>query len=130
VQRGRVLGCLVLVKGIEANPGKINTIVHMKPLGSRKEVHRLTSRIASLNQFMAKLVERSLPFLKVLRGSDTFECGPEQQEAFDALKDYIQNLPTIASPQPGQPLILYVSATHTVVSGALVWERETSKEGR
>jgi hypothetical protein len=31
VQRGRVLGCLVLVKGIEANPDKINTIVHMKP---------------------------------------------------------------------------------------------------
>jgi hypothetical protein len=38
VQRGRVLGCLVSVKGIEANPHKINTIFHMKPLGSRKEV--------------------------------------------------------------------------------------------
>jgi hypothetical protein len=38
VQMGRVLGCLVSVKGIEANPNKINTIVHMKPLRSRKEV--------------------------------------------------------------------------------------------
>jgi hypothetical protein len=43
---------------------------------------------------MAKLAEQTLPFLKVLRGSDTFEWGSEQQEAFDALKDYIQNLPT------------------------------------
>jgi hypothetical protein len=38
VQRGRVLDCLVSVKGIEAYPDKINTMVHIKPLGSRKEV--------------------------------------------------------------------------------------------
>jgi hypothetical protein len=68
---------------------------------------------------------RTKPTLfKVLRCFGTFEWGPEQQEAFDALKEYIQNLPTLASPQPDQPLILYVSATHTVVSGALVQERE------
>jgi hypothetical protein len=129
VQRGRVLGCLVSMKGIEANPDKINLIVHMKPPRSRKEVQRLTGRIAALNRFMEKLAEGSLPFFKVRRGSDTFEWGSEQQEAFDALKDYIQNLPMLASPQLNQPLILYVSATHTVVSGALVQERETSKEG-
>jgi myo-inositol-1-phosphate synthase len=38
VQRGRVLGYLVSVKGIEANPDKINAIVHMKHSQSRKEV--------------------------------------------------------------------------------------------
>jgi hypothetical protein len=56
--------------------------------------------------------------------------GPEQQDAFDALKEYIEKLPMLASPQSDQPLILYVSVTHTVVSEALVQERETSKEGR
>jgi hypothetical protein len=56
--------------------------------------------------------------------------GAEQQEAFDALKEYVQKLPMLASPQPDQPLILYVLATHTVVSGTLVQEREVSKEGQ
>jgi hypothetical protein len=46
------------------------------------------------------------------------------------LKDHIQKLPTLASPQPDQPLILYVFATHTIVSRAHVQEREISKEGR
>jgi hypothetical protein len=69
---------------------------------------------------MAKLTEWSLPFFKVLRCSSKIEWGTEQQEAFDALKDHIQKLPTLASPQPDQPLILYVSAMHTTVSGALV----------
>jgi hypothetical protein len=31
ISRGKVLGCLVSVKGIEANPGKINAIIHTKP---------------------------------------------------------------------------------------------------
>jgi hypothetical protein len=87
VSRDKVLGCLVLVKGVEANPDKINVIVHMKPLGSRKEVQRLMCRIVALNWFMAKIAERSLPFFKVLRGSGTFKWGPERQEAFKALKE-------------------------------------------
>jgi hypothetical protein len=49
VQKRKVLGCLVSVKGIEANPDKINAIVHMKPPQSRKEVQRLTGMIAMLN---------------------------------------------------------------------------------
>jgi hypothetical protein len=48
IHRGKVLGCLVSMKGIEANPDKINTIVHMKPPRSRMEVQRLTGRIATL----------------------------------------------------------------------------------
>jgi hypothetical protein len=65
-----------------------------------------------------------------LRGSGAFEWGSEQQEPFDALKEYIQKLLTLASPQPDQLLILYVSATHTTVSGALVQERETLNEDK
>jgi hypothetical protein len=57
VQKGKFLGCLVSVKGIKANPDKINFIVHMKPLQSKKEVQRLTDRIATLNGFMSRLVE-------------------------------------------------------------------------
>jgi hypothetical protein len=52
--RGKVLGCLISIKGIKANPDKINAIVHMKPLVSKKEVQKLTGRIATLNRFMAK----------------------------------------------------------------------------
>jgi hypothetical protein len=51
-----------------------------------------------------------------------FQWGPEQQAAFDALKDHIPKLHT--------EVILCVSATHTAVSGALVQEREISKVGR
>jgi hypothetical protein len=56
--------------------------------------------------------------------------GSEQQEAFDALNDHIQKLPTLASPSPNQSLILFIFTTHTTINGALVQEREISKDGR
>jgi hypothetical protein len=117
VSRGKVMGYLVSVKGIKENPDKIKAIVCMKPPKSRKEEQKLTGKIAALNRFMVRIAERSMLFFKVLRGSGAFEWGSEQQEAFDALKEYIQKLLTLASPQSDQPLILYVSATHTTVSG-------------
>jgi hypothetical protein len=86
--------------------------------------------IAALNRFMAKLMERSLPFFKVLRGSSSFEWGSEHQGTFDALKDFVQRLSTLARPQLDQPLILYVFAMHIAVSGALMQEKQISKEGR
>jgi hypothetical protein len=36
VRNGKVLGCFVSVKGIEANPDKINVVVNMKPPRSKK----------------------------------------------------------------------------------------------
>jgi hypothetical protein len=53
--------------------------------------------------------------------------GNRTTSNFNELKNYIQKLPMLSSPQPDQPLILYVSALHTAVSGTLVQERETIK---
>jgi hypothetical protein len=49
ITKGKVIGCLVSTKGIEANPDKINAITQMQPPQSRKDVQKLTDRIASLN---------------------------------------------------------------------------------
>jgi hypothetical protein len=56
----------------------------------------------------------------MLWGSTKVEWGPEQEKTFNDLKQYLQHLPTLSSPEQGQPIILYVCATHSIVSGALV----------
>jgi hypothetical protein len=57
VTRGKVLGCLVSIKGIEAKPNKIKAILQMQPPQTKKEVQKLTCRIAALNRFIVKLAE-------------------------------------------------------------------------
>jgi hypothetical protein len=127
---GKVLGYLVSTKGIEANPHKIKAIIQMQPPQSRKDVQKLTGQIASLNRFISKLAEHSLPFFTILRGFTNMEWGVEHQKAFDDLKSYLQHLPTQSSPEQGQPLILYVSAMHSAISGALVTEKEITQNGK
>jgi hypothetical protein len=118
------LGCLVSTKGIEASPDKIKVILHMQPPQTRKEVHKLAGHIAALNRFIAKLSEKILPFFSVLRGATKVEWGTEHRKDFDDLKQYLQHLPTLSSPEQGEPLIVYVSATHSVVSRAVVVLKE------
>jgi hypothetical protein len=52
-----------------------------------------------LNRFISKLVEHSLPFFTVLRGSAKIECGVEQQKAFEDLKGYLEKLPMLSRPE-------------------------------
>ena len=91
---------------------------------SKKDIQKLTGRIAALNRFISKSAERSLAFFKVLRGSGNFEWGPEEAKAFRELKDHLRHLTTLADPKPREDLILYISASHTAVSAVLIQERE------
>jgi hypothetical protein len=72
IHRGKVLGCLVSTKGIEANPDKIRALVEMQDPVSVKDVQKLTGRVAALNRFIPKVAERSLPFFQVLRSAKIF----------------------------------------------------------
>jgi hypothetical protein len=72
IQKGKVLGCLVSTKGIEANPYKIKAFVEMQKPVSVKDVQKLTGRVAALNRFIPRAIERRLPFFQVLRSFKNF----------------------------------------------------------
>ena len=67
VSLGKFLGFMVSHKGIEVNPIKIQAILDMKPPRSIKEVQSLIGRVATLNRFVSKAIDKCLPFSKVLK---------------------------------------------------------------
>jgi hypothetical protein len=73
----------------------------MQPPQNRKDIQKLTTRIAALNRFIEKLAEWSLPFFTILSGSARVKWGAEQQKAFNDLKLYLKHLPTLSSPNQG-----------------------------
>jgi hypothetical protein len=124
VRQGKILGYLSSHRGIEANPTKIQAIINMTPPQSSRDVQRLTGRLAALNRFISKSAERSLPFLKTLRGAKDFAWGPKQVVAFASLKQHLLELATLTSPNRSLPLLLYVAASPHAVSAALVQEQD------
>jgi hypothetical protein len=96
----------------------------MEPPKSRKCAQILTGKLTSLNRFISRSPERNLPFFKVLKPSKVFQWGPVQQKAFEDLKQYLIQLTTLTPPSLGDPLLLYVAASHAAVSAALVQEKQ------
>jgi ribonuclease HI len=124
VRQGKILGYLLSHRGIVANLTKIQAITNMTPPQSTRDVHRLTGRLAALNIFISKSVERSIPFLKTLRGAKDFAWGPEQVAAFASLKQHLSDLAILTSSDPSLPLLLYIAASPYAVSAALVQEQD------
>jgi hypothetical protein len=128
IHKGNVLGCLVSIKGIEANPDKIKALVEMQDPVSVKDVQKLTGRVVALNRFIPRAPERSLPFFQVLRSAKNFQWSETQKQAFQELKDYLSNMTKLCPPEPRSSLLLYVSASNSAVSAVLVQEKE--EEGK
>ncbi|XP_027174210.1 uncharacterized protein LOC113773797 [Coffea eugenioides] len=122
VTSGKFLGYLVSRRGIEANPDKVRAIQEMSSPRCIRDVQRLTGRLAALNRFLSQSASKALPFFKVLKKTDKFSWTEECQQAFEQLKDYLNHLPTLTSPRPGDKLFLYLSAAAEVVSAVLIRE--------
>ncbi|KAL0456263.1 UNVERIFIED_CONTAM: hypothetical protein Slati_0965500 [Sesamum latifolium] len=115
---------MVTQRGIEANLDKIKVILDMGPPTNINEVQRLTGRIAALSRFILKSAEKGLPFFKILRKVKNFEWTKECQQAFEDLKTYLEKLPLLNKPIPGDTLYLYISSTSQAISSVLVREEE------
>lgn len=52
---------------VKANPEKVWAIIEMAPPKNTKEVQSLNGRVATLNKFVSKAMNKCLPFFKVQR---------------------------------------------------------------
>jgi len=80
--------------------------------------------MAALNRFISRLGEKGLPFFKLLKKTDKFEWTEEANEAFKRLKAYLTSSPVLTPPKKYKDMMLYIVATSTVISTAIVIERE------
>jgi hypothetical protein len=126
---GQLLGFLVSARGIEANPEKIQEILTMGKPTKLHDVQKLAGRVTALSQFVARLGEKALPLYALMKKSDNkFEWTEEADVAFAQLKKVLSSPPVLVAPNEKEPLLLYIAATHQVVSTVLVVER--SEEGK
>ncbi|GKA97965.1 reverse transcriptase domain-containing protein [Tanacetum coccineum] len=106
----------------------LNIEVGRNVLGTIKEVQSLNGKLASLNRFLSKSTENSLPLFKTLKKcikKSDFHWTPDAEQAFKQLKQYLSELPLLVEPKPKEELIVYLSASHKAISAVLMTERGT-----
>ena len=116
----KFMGFMVSQRGIEVNPKKIQAIMELTPLKTVKEVQSLYGKVAALNGFVLRAMNKCLPFFHILKKS--FEWITECQQAFEDLKAYLSFPPLLSPSKPGEELFLYLAVSPAAVSTALVRE--------
>ncbi|GJW96228.1 hypothetical protein Tco_0178036 [Tanacetum coccineum] len=67
MQEGMFLGYKVSTNGLKACPNKADAVLSLLSPRCIKDVQKLNGKLASLNRFLSKLAEKSLPFFKTLK---------------------------------------------------------------
>ncbi|GKB12021.1 reverse transcriptase domain-containing protein [Tanacetum coccineum] len=130
VEEGMFLGYKVNTRGLKLCPDKVATVVSLPSPKCLKDVQKLNGKLASLNRFLAKSAEKSLPFFKTLKKcmkKSDFHWIAEAEEAFKQMKQLIAELPMLATPMEKEELIVYLAAAKETVSAVLMTEREAKQ---
>src|SRR6266536_776895 len=124
IPAGKLLGFIVSNRGIEANPAKIRALSQLAIPTDLKQVQKLAVCVASLSRFISGLGEKALPLYRLLRCTDHFEWTDGATAGLEEIKTLLASNPILAAPSAGEPRLLYIDATHQVVSAVLVVERK------
>ncbi|GKA18339.1 reverse transcriptase domain-containing protein [Tanacetum coccineum] len=113
---------------IKPCPDKTDAVLQLPSPRTIKEVQSLNGKLASLNRFLSKSAEKSLPLFKTLKKcikKSDFHWTPDAEQAFKQLKQHLSELPLLVAPKPNEELIVYLSASYRAISAVLMTERGT-----
>jgi len=101
---------------------RIQAIMEMTPPTNIEEVQSLNGKVAVLNRFILRAMDKCLPFFRTLK--KFFEWTVECQQAFENLKSYLSSPPLLSPSKLREELFLYLAISPATVSAALVREED------
>ncbi|GJV17542.1 reverse transcriptase domain-containing protein [Tanacetum coccineum] len=87
-----------------------------------KDVQKLNGKLASLNRFLSKSAEKSLPFFKTLKKctkKSDFQWTMKAEAAFKEMKILIAKLPTLSAPMEREEFIVYLATAREAILSRL-----------
>nr|GEX47748.1 hypothetical protein [Tanacetum cinerariifolium] len=113
-QEGMFLGYTTNTKGLKVCSDKVDAVLSLPSLKCLKDVQKLNGKFASLNMFLAKSAEKSLPFFKTLKKcmkKSDFHWTVEAKEAFTQMKQLIAKLLMLTMSVKRKELIVYFATS-------------------
>ena len=83
---GKLLGFIVIQRGIEVDPAKVQAIRDMLTLQTEKQIHSLLGKVNYIAHFIAQLTATCDPLFKLLMKDAKIEWTEKCQAAFDKIK--------------------------------------------
>ena len=112
--------------GLKPTPDKVRAVKESKPPESKEAVRSFLGMIGYLSKFIPRYSSLTAPLRELTHKDKKFKWGPEENAAFEKLKDSITNENTMAYFNPKLPITVRAEASyHEGLSAGLF--QETSK---
>lgn len=116
----KYLGFRVNKQGYYPDPKKTDALKKLNELKSQKEIKQFLGTVTFFASHIKRLWQKAEPLAALLRKDVEFKWGPEQQEAFDYLKNCLIKEPVVLHwPDFNQQFILHTDASTYGISGIL-----------
>ncbi|KAK1432009.1 hypothetical protein QVD17_08873 [Tagetes erecta] len=116
------LGHVVNAEGILVDPAKIETIMQWSPPKNPTEVRSFLGLAGYYRRFIKDFSKIATPLTKLTRKNSKFEWKPEQEEAFQHLKEKLTNAPVLTLPEGAEDFVVCFDASH-VGLGCVLMQR-------
>lgn len=127
---GKLLGFVANEKGIEVDSDKVRAIQDLPSPRTQKEVRGFLGRLNYIARFISQLTEKCDPIFRLFRKHNQGTWDEECQSVFDKVKQYLLNVPVLSPPNPGRPLILYLSVFSNSMGCVLGQHDESGRKRR
>ena len=99
--------------------------MELSPPNTVKEVQSLNGKIAALNRFVSRAMDKCLPLFRTLQ--KPFEWTDKCQQVFENFKVYLSSPPMLSPSRQGEELYLYLAVPQAAVSAASIREKDGSQ---
>jgi len=120
----RVLGHVISAEGISPQNDKIKAIQELAPPTTVKQVRSFLGMVGYYRPMIPRFADCAEPLTKLTRKGEPFIWGPEQNQAFQCLKNALISPPILAFPDITKPYILHTDASDKAIGAILTQELE------
>ena len=119
----KYLGSVISYKCRKPDPDKVKAIKEMEPPKSKDDVRSVLGLASFYREFIPNLSSIQEPIQKLMEKNAQFVWGPEQQKAFDTIKQSISTKSCLEIPEPDWEYELHTDASLSGI-GAVLFQRD------
>ena len=121
----KYFGHVITDKGLSADKDKISSILNMKTSESRHELETLLGMLSYLSKLAPNLADITSPMRMLLKKDTEFIWGPEQDKAFQTVKQIITEAPVLQYFDPAKPATLQIDANSKGIGAVCLQGRKS-----
>jgi transposase InsO family protein len=123
------LGYIVSRDGIKVNPEKIDAVLKEPAPKNVSQLKRFLGMATYYRRFIKDFADIAEPLTRLMRATSKWEWGPEQQRAYEKLREKLTSAPVLAYPDFDRPFELHTDASDYAI-GAVLAQRDAQGRER